>query len=160
MKKRNDRSVNFKVYHQKQPMLLPPSTEELISANHPVRVVNKVIEQINIQPLIDKYKPSGASIFQPKMLLKVLIYAYINNIYSSRKIEEALEQNIYFMWLSGMSKPDHNTINRFRSDRLKEVLKNIFARVLELLVNEGLLNKKYLSEALEAVSNGQPFSHL
>jgi len=53
------------------------------------------------------------------MLLKALVYAYINNIYSSRKIEEALQQNIHFMWLTGMSKPDHNTINRFRVNGYK-----------------------------------------
>ncbi len=58
------------------------------------------------------------------MLLKVLIYAYVNNTYSSRRMEAALKENIHFMWLAGMNKPDHNTINRFRSDRLKDVFEN------------------------------------
>lgn len=93
-------------------MLLPPSLDELMEANHPVRVVSKVIEQINSQPLVKQYKPGGASSFHPQMLLKVLIYAYINNIYSSRKIEQALKRDIEFMWISGMSTPDHNTIKR------------------------------------------------
>jgi transposase len=50
-----------------------------------------------------------------------MVYAYINNIYSSRKIEEVLQENVYYMWLSGMSKPDHNTINRFRGKRLQSI---------------------------------------
>ncbi|MBC7511138.1 MAG: transposase [Ferruginibacter sp.] len=56
----------------------------------------------------------------------MLVFAYINNIYSSRKVEEAIRQNIPYMWLAGLNTPDHNTINRFRSDRLKDVLQQIF----------------------------------
>jgi transposase len=52
-------------------------------------------------------------------MLKVLIYGYLTNLYSSRKIDQALHQNIHFMWLSGMSYPDHNTINRFRRFMLR-----------------------------------------
>lgn len=66
----------------------------------------------------------------------------MNNIYSSRKIEEALKQNINFMWLCGMSKPDHNTINRFRGKRLQKTLEPIFAQIVLLLFDEGLLNIK------------------
>lgn len=87
MKKRNDTKVIFKAYNQQQTMLLPPSLEELIAANHPVRVVNKVLDQIDIVPLIAKYKAGGTSSFHPRMLLKVLVFAYINNIYSSRKMK-------------------------------------------------------------------------
>ena len=160
MKKRNDLKVVFKTYNQAQPMLLPPSLDELIIATHPVRVVNKVIDQINIDPLIAKYKPGGTSSFHPRMLLKVLVFAYINNIYSSRKIEEALQQNIHFMWLSGMSTPDHNTINRFRGERLKGVLQQVFAQVVQLLVAEGLLNIKELyidGTKIEANANRYTF---
>lgn len=70
------------------------------------------------------------------MLLKVLVYAYMNNVSSSRKIEEALQQNIHYMWLSGMSTPDHNTINRFRGEKLREPLRNIFTEVVLLLAEE------------------------
>jgi len=52
-------------------------------------------------------------------------------------MEAALKENIQFMWLSGMNKPDHNTLNRFRSQRLKDVLKEIFAQVVMLLVESG-----------------------
>jgi len=92
-----------------------------------------VLDKIDIEALIKKYKGGGTSSFHPRMLLKVLVYAYINNTYSRGKIEVALKENIHYMWLSGMNTPDHNTINRFRSERLKEVLRQVFTQVVLLL---------------------------
>ena len=154
------RSVVFKVYTQTQPMLLPPSLDELIAADHPVRIVNQVLDKIDIDPLLKKYSGGGSSSFHPRMLLKVLVFAYINNNYSSRRIEAALKENIYYMWLSGMNTPDHNTINRFRSDRLKEVLRQVFTQVVLLLSEEGLLNIKELytdGTKIEANANRYTF---
>ena len=150
----------FKAYHQRQAMLLPPSLDELIAPKHPVRVVDEVLGKINIQPLINCYVSGGAASYHPGMLLKVIVYAYINNIYSSRKIEEALQQNIHFMWLSGMSTPDHNTINRFRGERLRKPLKEIFTQVVQLLAAEGLLSLKELytdGTKIEANANRYTF---
>jgi transposase len=153
-------SVAFKAYHQHQAMLLPPSLDELITQGHPVRIVNQVLDKIDIDPLVKKYKGGGSSSFHPRMLLKVLVYSYINNTYSSRKIETALKENIHYMWLSGMSTPDHNTINRFRSDRLKEVLRKVFTQVVLLLAEQGLLNIKELytdGTKIEAAANRYTF---
>lgn len=141
-------------------MMLPPSLEELITENHPVRVVNQVIDQINIDPLLKKYKGGGSSSYHPRMLLKVLVYGYLNNTYSSRRMEAALKENIHFMWLSGMIKPNHNTINRFHSDRLKEVLKTVFGKVVELLAHAGHLSLKEVytdGTKLEAQANRYTF---
>ena len=152
-------NVAFKAYQQNQAMLLPPSLDELINQDHPVRIVNQVLNKIDIDPLLKKYKGGGSSSFHPRMLLKVLVYAYINT-YSSRKIEAALKENIHFMWLSGMSTPDHNTINRFRSDRLKEVLRQIFTQVVVLLADQGLLTIKELytdGTKIEANANRYTF---
>src|SRR5687767_7233921 len=113
-------SVVFKSNYQNQGMLLPPDINDLIPQNHPVRTVNDVLERVDISELVRQYKPGGTSSYHPRMLLKILVYAYINNIYSSRKIEEAVSQHIHYMWLSGMSTPDHNTINRFRGKRLQK----------------------------------------
>lgn len=153
-------SVAFKAYQQHQGMLLPPSLDELISQGHPVRIVNQVMDKINIDPLLKKYKGGGSSSFHPRMLLKVLVYSYINNTYSSRKIEAALKENIHYMWLSGMNTPDHNTINRFRSERLKEVLRQVFTQVVILLAEQGLLNIKELytdGTKIEADANRYTF---
>jgi len=141
-------------------MMLPPSLEELIDKNHPVRIVNQIIDRIDIDPLLKKFKGGGTSSYHPRMLLKVLVYAYVNNTYSSRRMEAALKENIHFMWLSGMNKPDHNTINRFRSERLKDVLKTVFGKVVELLVEAGHLDLKEIytdGTKLEAQANRYTF---
>jgi transposase len=153
-------SVVFKANHQHQIMAFPPSLDELIAADHPVRVVHEVLEKVDITLLMKQYKPGGASSYHPRMLLKALVYAYINNIYSSRKIEQALQESIYFMWLTGMSKPDHNTINRFRGQRLQKTLQPIFTQVVVLLCEEGLLSLKDLytdGTKIEANANRYTF---
>ncbi len=157
----NDKSkVVFKDYNFNQSLLLPPSLEELIDPNHPVRVVNQVVDNLNLDPILAKYEGGGCPAYHPRLMLKVLIYGYVTNIYSSRKIEQALQQNIHFMWLSGMSYPDHNTINRFRSDRLRDVLKEVFSQVVLLLVDHGYITLKeaYLDGTkIEANANRYTF---
>jgi len=110
--------------------------------------------------LIRKFKGGGCSSYHPRLLLKLLVYGYLSNQYSSRKIEQATRQNIHFMWLSAMSYPDHNTINRFRSDRLNGVLKEIFSQVVLLLVEQGTITLKeaYLDGTkIEANANRYTF---
>jgi len=135
----NKRNIVFKPYQFNPQLLIPPSFDELIDKNHPVRVVQKVISSINIDSLIKEYQGGGSSSYHPRMLLSAVVYAYLCNTYSSRKIESAIKENIHYMWLTGMSTPDHNTINRFRSDRLKNVIKEVFSKVVLLLVEEGLV---------------------
>ena len=69
-------------------MLLPPDLDELIDINHPVRVINTVLDNLDIEKITKKYKGGGTSSYHPRMLLKVLVYAYISNEYSSRRIED------------------------------------------------------------------------
>jgi transposase len=156
-----DRSkVVFKDYNFNQNLLLPPSLEELIDPNHPVRVVNQVVDNLNLDPILSNYDGGGCPAYHPRMMLKVLVYGYMTNRYSSRKIEEALQQNIHFMWLSGMSYPDHNTINRFRSERLKGLLKEVFSQVVHLLIDHGhiTLKEAYLDGTkIEANANRYTF---
>lgn len=93
MKKRNDLKVVFKTYEQQQIILLPPRLNELGPVNYPVRVVNKVLDQVDIQPLIDQYKPGGTSSYNPRMLLKVIVFAYINHTY---KLHYNKENDCYY----------------------------------------------------------------
>ena len=130
----------FRPYNQDQLLVLPPSLDDLISTDHTVRIVNDVINRINIEPLLKAYHIKGGSNYHPLMLLKVLVYGYVTNIYSSRKLAEACRERIPFMWLSAMNKPDHNTINRFRGVRLKHALRSVFEDVVQLLAQEGLLS--------------------
>src|SRR4030066_570322 len=160
MQKIDRTKVVFKDYSPNQILLLPPSLEEMIDPNHPVKVVNQVIDNLDIDLLIKKYKGGGCSGYHPRLLLKLLVYGYLSNQYSSRKIEQAAKQNVHFMWLSAMSYPDHNTINRFRSDRLKGVLKEVFSQVVLLLVDSGVITLKeaYLDGTkIEANANRYTF---
>jgi transposase len=134
--------MRFKDYNQNQTILLPYSFDDLIPEKHPVRVIDQVVDSLNIQPLLKAYSKEGNPGYHPKMLLKVMLYGYMTNIYSSRKIELALRENINFMWLSSMTIVDHNTINRFRSDKLKDSFKEIFKQVVLMLANEGLITLK------------------
>lgn len=152
--------VVFKQDLQHQGSLLPLDLNDLIAADHPVRAVSAVLDKVDIHPILRQYRPGGTSSYHPRMLLKVMVYAYINNIYSSRKIEEALRQNINFMWLAGMRTPDHNTINRFRGERLQKTLKPIFNQVVLMLCEEGLLNIRDLytdGTKIEANANRYTF---
>lgn len=75
-------------------------------------------------------------------------------------MEASLKENIHFMWLAGMNKPDHNTLNRFRSERLKGVLKTVFGKVVELLVEAGHLSLKEVftdGTKIEAQANRYTF---
>ena len=150
----------FKRYDQSQLSLLPPSLEELIPKNHIVRLVNEIVDGLDISYIKSRYKGGGSSSFHPRMLLKVLIYSYLSNIYSSRKMEEAVKSNIHFMWLTGMQRPDHNTINRFRSQRLAGALKDIFSQVVKLMIESDLvrLKKVYVDGTkIEADANKYTF---
>lgn len=150
----------FKAYSQNQGFLFPPNLDELIDANHPVRVVNEVIDRIDIDIVIKKYKGGGSTSYHPRMLLKVLVYGYLNNIYSSRRIAASVQENIYFMWLAGMSQPDHRTINRFRSERLRNILKEVFAQIVLLLVESGHVSLKEIytdGTKIESVANRYSF---
>lgn len=137
-------NMSFRHYNQKQITLFPHTFEDLIPATHPVRVVDQVVEGLNLQSLIKTYKKEGNPSYHPKMLLKVMLYAYMTNIYSSRKIELALRENINFMWLSSMTIVDHNTVNRFRSNKLQDTFKELFKQVVLMLADEGLITLKQL----------------
>lgn len=78
--------IAFKSDNQKQSMLLPPSLDELIPATHSVRVVDTIIDRLDVDDILRTYRGGGNSCFHPGQMLKILVYAYLNNIYSSRRI--------------------------------------------------------------------------
>jgi transposase len=158
MKKKSSPPV-FKEYTQGQIVLLPTDLESQIPANHLVRVVNAAIERMNLSALLAQYKGGGTSSYHPKMLLKVLVYAYTQQLFSSRKIAKALRENIYFMWLSGGQQPDFRTINRFRSEVVRAVIEDIFTAVLELLVEEGYVKlENYFLDGTKLEANANKYS--
>lgn len=153
--------IIHKFYNQNDSLLLPPSLGELIPPAHPVRVVNSILDRLDISGIESTYKGGGTSSYHPRMLLKVVVYAYLCNVYSGRQMEKLLHENIHFMWLSGMNRPDFRTINRFRSERLAGGrLDSVFTKVVELLNDKGLvsLNVQYIDGTkIESVANKYTF---
>ena len=146
--------------NRKQNLLLPPSLDELVPENHMVRVVDAVLDRLDISDILSTYRGGGNSAFNPKMMLKVLVFAYLSNIYSSRRIEELLRRDIYFMWLAGMKRPDFRTINYYRGKRLKEGFDTVFTQVVRLLHEEGFVSLKvqYIDGTkIESVANKYTF---
>jgi transposase len=133
-------SIIFKQYNQGQICMFPVSLDDKIPLDAPVRLVNQIVDKLDIRKVIKTYKGGGTSSYHPRMMLKLVLYAYLNNIYSCRKIEKQNLENIHYMWLSGQQEPDHNTINRFRSTHLKNTINQIFTQVAIMLVEMGYLS--------------------
>lgn len=152
--------VIHKSYIQNDSLLFPPCLGDLIPENHQVRIVSAIIDNLDISSIEKGYKGGGTSSYNPRMLLKIIIYAYLCNIYSGRQMAKIINENIYFMWLSGMSHPDFRTINIFRSTRLKGVFDELFTQVVTLLADEDLVSLKiqYIDGTkIESVANKYTF---
>ncbi|MFD2412490.1 transposase, partial [Paenibacillus rhizoplanae] len=121
-------------------LCLPMDLEEDIPSNHLARVVNTAVNRLDDSIFDAAYPGGGRDSYHPKMLTKVMIYAYTQRIYSSRQIAKAVRESIPFMWLAGRQRPDFRTLNRFRSQRMKNVLETVFTAVLQFLADE-----KYVS---------------
>ena len=153
--------IVYKSYNQNDSLLFPPALGDLIPENHPVRTVSAVIDRLDITGIESTYKGGGTSSFHPRMLLKVIVYSYMCNVYSGRRMERLLKENVNYMWLSGMSRPDFRTINRFRSERLSDGrFEEVFRQVVLLLNGEGLvsLRVQYIDGTkIESVANRYTF---
>lgn len=130
--------LHFRDYNPKQMILFPQRLDKDIAENDPVRVVDTVIDGLRLDNFKKLYKERGRSPYHPKMMLKVIIYGYMNNLYSCRKIETALKRDIHFIWLAGYEQPDFNTINRFRN-RVKEEINEVFTQLVIVLAEKGFI---------------------
>ena len=150
----------FKEYLQGQGTLFPERFDDYIPKDHPVRLVSAIVDRLDITPILKTYKGGGTSSYHPRMLLKVLFYAYLTNIFSSRKIEKALRENIYFMWLSGKQFPDFRTINNFRSKRLKGHIQKLFSSIVLMMAEAGAVDikKEIYTDGTKIEANANRYS--
>lgn len=155
------RRVTFKNYNQEMQHILPPSLEDLINVGSPVYLINEIIEKLDLSELHSTYEGGGCSSYNPKLLLKVIVYGYLNNIYSSRNLEKAVGRDIEFMYLANFQRPSHNTINRFRGKRLKNIIEDIFKQIVLELVERGYISLEKISldgTKIEANANKYTFT--
>jgi len=127
----------YRVGERRQLQMLPPSLEEYISPEDPVRVYDAFVEQLDLGELGIKWddRQVGPPEYEPRAMLKLLVYGYSYGIRSSRKLERATYHNLSFIWLLGGLKPDHKTIAEFRRRNRKplaRVLKQCARLCLEL----------------------------
>lgn len=130
--------LHFRDYNPKQMILFPQRLDKDIAENDPVRVVDAVIDNLQLEDFKKLYRERGRSPYHPKMMLKAVIYGYMNNIYSCRKIASALKRDIHFIWLAGYEQPDFNTVNRFRN-RVKEEINEVFTQLVLILAERGFI---------------------
>ena len=152
--------VVFKNQTGNSPELFPINIFDKIPENHPVRLIDTVVNSLDISDILKLYKGGGTSAYHPRMMIKVLFYSYLSNIYSCRKIAQALTENIHFMYISGNSTPDFRTINDFRGKILKNHIQKLFAEVVKILVEMGYvsLDIQYIDGTkIEAKSNRYTF---
>ena len=117
--------------------LLNPSED--IAQNDPVRIVDAIVEGLDLKDFKRLYRERGRCAYHPKKMLKVILYAYMNNIYSCRKIESQLQRDIHYIWLAAQERPDYVTINRFRN-RVKKEINDIFTQIVLLLADRGFIS--------------------
>jgi transposase len=133
-------SKTFRSYDQGQVFLLPPSLDDWLPEGHSARFVSEVVDDmLNLDAIYAGYmNKTGAPPFDPRMMLKLVIYAYSSGVTSSREIERRCQVDVAFRWLSANTAPDYRSISRFRRRHLA-ALDDLFAQVLVLCANAGLV---------------------
>ena len=127
----------FKPVNNDQLMLLPPSVEDFIPLGHLARVINDVVETIDVSVIEARYSYLGQKSYHPHLLLKVLFYGYSIGMRSGRKIAAACESDTAFMYLAAMHKPDFRTINDFRKDNI-DFIQTAFMHIVQLCKGLGM----------------------
>ena len=130
----------FRSYDQGQSFLLPPSLDDWLPDGHTARFVSEVVDDmLNLDAIYASYtNKTGAPPFDPRMMLKLVIYAYSTGVTSSREIERRCQVDVAFRWLSANTAPDYRSLSRFRRRHLA-ALDDLFAQVLVLCANAGLV---------------------
>lgn len=136
--------------------------EKIIPANDSVRLLDETVEEMNLTALWRAYKRTGRKpATNPVTLLKILLYANMEGIYSSRSIESSCKRDINFIWLlNGAKAPNHHEIARFRSGRLPECAEELFYQLVKKLDTLGEIKFEHLfvdGTKIEANANKYSF---
>lgn len=135
---------NVRPYNQDQMQLFPPSVKSLIESDDLCMVINDVVKTLDLSCLYKKVSTEGNPAYHPVMMLKIYFYAYAKGIFSSRKIAQALKENIAFIFLAAWQKPDFRTISDFRKNNLEE-LGMLFSQIVLLCKQLGLVKLGHIA---------------
>ena len=148
----------FKPYNNKQSFFIH-NLEELIPEHHVARVVDDMVESIPDEQLFVHYSGGGRPPFHPKLMLKVILYAYSQKVYSCRDIAIFIQENLPAMWLAAMQKPDFRTINDFRGKRMKAMMDELFETMILKLIDDGHITmENYFLDGTKIEANANKYS--
>jgi transposase len=132
--------------NREQSVLFPQSLDQIISGDNEVRIIDLFVESISIADFkfVVKTSTEGRPAYDPKDLLKLFVYGYLNSIRSSRTLEKECHRNIEVMWLMKQLAPDHNTISNFRRDNQKAIRK-VFRHTVSIAAQFNLIGGKLIA---------------
>lgn len=136
--------LNVRPYNNKEMLLFPACIGDYLAKEHLARIIDEVVEQLDLYSLYNRLSYIGNPSYHPKMMLKLLFYAYAQKVFSSRKIEQKLETDVAFIFLAGMQKPDFRTISDFRKNNINEI-SDLFVQIVRLCKKIGLIKLGHIS---------------
>lgn len=135
---------NVKPYDNRQSLVFPPSIRDFLPEGHRAAVMEDIVESLDLSEFYAKIPPVGNPSYDPLMMVKILTYAYMQGIRSSRRIARLLETDVAFIYLAGMQKPDFRTLCHFRRDN-SEQLKGLMQNVVRLCSDLGMIGLKHVA---------------
>ena len=132
--------TRFRPYQPKQLLMLPPDLGEWVGEGHLAHQVSELVDGLELRAFYRPYEEDGRrnSPYEPRMMVKVLIYAYATGVFSSRKIAKKLEEDVAFRMLAAGNFPQHRTLSEFRRRHLKD-FKKLFVQVVSLAREMGMV---------------------
>ncbi len=136
----------FRPYEPKQMLLMPMALQEWLPPDHLVYFIDDVVEHMDLSAIMRRYdsEERGYPPYHPRMMVRLLLYAYCIGVPSSRKMEKRLHEDIAFRVLAANNTPDFKTIADFRRNNL-EALASLFVEVLKLCQKAGLVKLGHVS---------------
>ena len=135
---------NFRDYDQSQVYFVPVRLNNFLETEHPARVIDIIVEKMDLSSLYEQYSEEGNPPYHPKMMLKVLFYAYYRGVMSCRQIWDALAFRSDFIFLSAGQVPNFRTVNSFRLRHL-DLLPELFTQIVFLCVELDMVDFQNLA---------------
>jgi transposase len=131
---------SYRTYLPEQDLLLPPSLRDWLPENHLTHFVSDVVDQLDLRAIESVYEEDerGQPPYHPRMMTKILIYGYCVGVFSSRKIQKKLVEDVGFRMLAAGNEPDFRTISDFRKLHL-QALQGLFDQVLQITLRAGAM---------------------